>query len=75
MDAISITSIIISILAALGVLVARMKCKHCRMGCIDGDCISTPEASPRASIQSFARPSFQLEILPPSNPPAEDAFV
>lgn len=46
MEPISLTSIIISVITAIGMLISRMKCKHCKMGCIDSDCIVTPAPSP-----------------------------
>jgi len=46
MDPISISAIVISIISALGVILARLKFKHCHCGCIDSDCINTPPNTP-----------------------------
>ena len=46
MEPISVTAIILSILAGLGTLLSRLRFRHCRCGCINSDCIRTPENTP-----------------------------
>jgi hypothetical protein len=46
MDPISITAMIISIIAAIGAIIGRLRFKKCHMGCIDSDCVRTPNNSP-----------------------------
>ena len=46
MDPISISAIVIGIISALGAIISRLKFKHCHCGCIDSDCIRTPQNSP-----------------------------
>ena len=49
MDPISITAItalIVAIISGLGAIISRLRFKHCHMGCIDSDCVRTPQNSP-----------------------------
>ena len=46
MDPISITALIVAILSGLGAIISRLRFKHCHMGCIDSDCVRTPQNSP-----------------------------
>jgi hypothetical protein len=45
MEPVSITAMVVSIITAIGVLLSRIKFKHCLCGCIESDCINTPEPS------------------------------
>jgi hypothetical protein len=49
MEPVSITAIVVSIITAIGVLLSRLRMKHCLCGCIESDCINTPEPSPEPS--------------------------
>ncbi len=49
MEPVSITAIIISVIAALGTLLSRLRFRHCHMCCIDSDCIKTPSNTPPAT--------------------------
>ena len=46
MDPVSITALILAILSGLGAIISRLKFKHCHMGCIDSDCVRTPQNTP-----------------------------
>lgn len=46
MEPVSVTAIILSILAGVGALLARLKFKHCHMCCIDSDCMNSPPSTP-----------------------------
>ena len=50
MEPVSITAIVVSIITAIGVLLSRLRMKHCLCGCIESDCINTPPQSPTASV-------------------------
>lgn len=49
MEPISIVSIVVSIITAVGVLLSKLRMKHCLCGCIESDCINTPQQSPDPS--------------------------
>lgn len=47
MEPVSISAIVVSIITALGVLISKMKLKHCKLCCcIESDCINTPPPTP-----------------------------
>jgi hypothetical protein len=52
MEPVSITALIVSIITALGILISKIKMKHCLCGCIESDCITTPITSPETSETS-----------------------
>jgi hypothetical protein len=53
MEPVSISVIIVSILTAIGVLIAKIKCKHLKLCCcIESDCARTPHPTPRNSTSS-----------------------
>jgi hypothetical protein len=49
MEPISITAMVVSIITAIGVLLSRLKFKHCLCGCIESDCMNTPPSTPKIS--------------------------
>ena len=54
MEPAAITAIIISVLAAAGTLLARLRFRHCHMLCCDSDCrtpMNTPPPTPRTTEQ------------------------
>jgi hypothetical protein len=50
-DIVIATSVVATLLGALGVFFARLGIKHCRSCCCESDCMSPP-TSPRDSIAS-----------------------
>jgi hypothetical protein len=50
MEPVSISAIIIAIISALGVLLSKVRMKHCLCGCIESDCITSPPTSPQPSV-------------------------
>jgi hypothetical protein len=50
MEIVSITALVIGIVTAVAALLTRLKFKKCHMGCIDSDCVRTPQNTPRPSI-------------------------
>lgn len=46
MDALSLSSILVSTITALGVLIHQIHLKNCSCFCINSDCSKTPPASP-----------------------------
>ncbi len=46
MEPISITAMVVSIITAIGVLLSRIKFRHCLCGCIESDCVNTPPPTP-----------------------------
>jgi len=52
MEPVSITALIVSIITAIGILISKIKMKHCLCGCIESDCITTPQSSPESSETS-----------------------
>jgi hypothetical protein len=50
MEPISISAMVVAIITAIGVLLSRVKFKHCLCGCIESDCITTPQPTPSPSI-------------------------
>ena len=46
MEPISISAMVVAFITALGVLLSRLKFKHCLCGCIESDCINTPPNTP-----------------------------
>jgi hypothetical protein len=53
MEPISITAMVVSIITAFGLLLSRLKFKHCLCCCIESDCIKTPENTPNPSISNL----------------------
>ena len=49
MEPVSITALVVSIITAIGILLSKLKMKHCLCGCIESDCITTPNNSPESS--------------------------
>ena len=64
MEPVSVAAIILSILAGVGALLARFKFKHCRMCCIDSDCVGTPGNTPRPSTSTI---NYQIPSTVVSN--------
>ena len=60
MEPVSITAIVVSIITAIGVLLSRLRMKHCLCGCIESDCINTPTPTPEPSIE----PSIYIQPSP-----------
>ena len=50
MEPLSISAMIVAIITAIGVLLSKVRMKHCLCGCIESDCITTPQATPDPSI-------------------------
>ncbi len=67
MDPISISAIIISIIAGLGAIIGRLRFKNCHMGCIDCNCVRTPQNTPpdtpigRLSLASIAAKTYTTD--------------
>ena len=49
MEPVSITALVVSIITAIGILLSKLKMKHCLCGCIESDCITTPNNTPESS--------------------------
>ena len=62
MDPISISAIVISIITAIGAIIAKLKCKHCHCACIDSDCMNTPPNTPLNTPQTTPNPSYIDEL-------------
>lgn len=45
MEPVSISAIVVAVITALGVLLSRLRFRHCMCCCIESDCIKTPEPS------------------------------
>jgi hypothetical protein len=60
MEPISITAMVVSIITAIGVLLSRIKFRHCLCGCIESDCVNTPPPTPEPSIE----PSIYIQPSP-----------
>lgn len=52
MEPVSITALVVGIISALAALLSRLRFKHCHCGCIDSDCIRTPDNTPPATPTS-----------------------
>ena len=46
MEPISIIAMVVAIITALGVLLSRLRFRHCLCCCIESDCIKTPPNTP-----------------------------
>jgi hypothetical protein len=60
MEPVSIAAIVVSIITAIGVLLSRLRMKHCLCGCVESDCINTPPVTPEPSVE----PSIYIEPSP-----------
>lgn len=60
MEPVSITAMVVSIITAIGVLLSRIKFKHCLCGCIESDCINTPPPTPEPTPE----PSIYIQPSP-----------
>jgi len=50
MEPVSISAIVVAIITAIGVLLSKIRMKHCLCGCIESDCMTSPPTSPPPSI-------------------------
>lgn len=58
MEIVSITALVVSIITAVGILLSRLKLKHCLCGCIESDCVNSPIPTPEPSEPSiYIQPS------------------
>jgi uncharacterized membrane protein len=60
MEPAAITAIIISVLAAAGTLLARLRFRHCHMLCCDSDCIRTPMNTPPPTPRTTEQDVFSI---------------
>jgi len=57
MDALSISSIVVSAITAVGIVIHQIHLKNCSCLCIKSDCAKTPPASPKHSEHIHTEPS------------------
>jgi hypothetical protein len=65
MEPISISAMVVAIITAIGVLLSKVKFKHCLCGCIESDCITTPEPTPEPT----PAPSIHITNHTPQSSP------
>ena len=70
MEPVSITALIVSIITALGILLSKLKLKHCLCGCIESDCITTPPTTPElSSVDTDSLPTIHISHHTPHPSP------